>query len=180
MDFFETIRNRTSVRSYEITSIPEDTIVKIIEAARLAPSAHNRQPWHFIAVKEEDKRIQIANGCMYGRFLARSPVVIVACGDKQVSSGWYVIDTAIALEHIALAATALGLGTCWIGLFNQEDIREMLKIPKNFEIVALMALGYPHKKTESRNEIIRRERDLKKIENILSLETYGNKPKISI
>lgn len=144
-----------------------------MDAARLAPSAAGKQPWHFIIVKEEDKRVRIAKGCRYGRFLAESPVVIVACGDKKASPHWYTVDTAIALEHTALAATALGLGTCWIGAFNQEDIREILRIPERFEVVALMALGYPHGKLDLLAMILHFVRPKKKLKNILSLEVYG-------
>jgi len=173
LDVFETIRKRKSVRSYEPTPIPEEVLTQVLDAARLAPSAGNAQPWHFIIVKDEDKRARIAKGCRYGRFLAESPVAIVACGDKKASPHWYAIDTAIALEHLVLAATALGLGTCWIGAFNQEDIRGMLKLPEKFDIVALMALGYRRKKLDLLAKILHMIRRRKKLEDIVSLETCG-------
>jgi len=173
LDVFETIRKRKSVRSYAKTLIPEEVLVKALEATRLAPSAGNIQPWHFIIVRDEDKRARIAKGCRYGRFLAESSVVIVACGDKKASPSWYALDTAIALEHLVLAATALGLGTCWVGSFNQEDIREMLKLPEKFEVVALMALGYPRRKVDLLAKILHMVRRRKKLEDIVSLETYG-------
>jgi len=175
LDVFETIRKRKSVRSYAPTPIPEEVLVKVLEAARLAPSAGNIQPWHFIVVRDEDKRARIAKDCRYGRFLAESPAVIVACGDKKASPSWYAIDTAVSLEHLALAATALGLGTCWVGSFNQEDIREMLKVPEKFEVVALMALGYPRKKIDLLAKILHAVRPRKKLDDIVSLEIYGSK-----
>jgi len=175
LDFFGTIRKRKSVRSYVSTPIPEEVLVKVLDAARLAPSAGNAQPWRFIIVRDEDRRARIAKDCRYGRFLAESPVAIVACGDKKASLHWYAVDTAIALEHLVLAATALGLGTCWIGGFNQEDIRDMLKLPEKFEVVALMALGYRRKKPDLLAKILHVVRPRKKLEDIVSLETYGAK-----
>lgn len=173
MDILDTIRKRKSVRSYAQTPIPEEVLVKILEAARLAPSAGNLQPWHFIIVRDEDKRARIAKGCRYGRFLAESPVVIVACGDKKTSPRWYAVDTAVALEHLVLATTAIELGTCWVGGFNQEEIREMLKLPEKFEVVALMALGYPRRKLDLLAKILHMIRPKKKLKDIVSLETYG-------
>jgi len=177
LDVFEALRKRKSVRSYAKTSVPDDVLFKVFDAARLAPSAGNVQPWHFIVVKEDDKRSRIAKGCRYGRFLAESPVVIVACGDKKASPRWYAVETSIALEHLVLAATALGLGTCWIGMFNRKDICDMLKIPKKFEVVALMALGYPRKKADLWAKILHAFRPKKKLEDIVSVEIYGEKPK---
>jgi len=173
LDIFETIRKRKSVRSYEPKPVPEEVLKQVLDAARLAPSAGNAQPWHFIIVRDEDKRARIAEGCRYGRFLAESPVAIVVCGDKKASPHWYAIDTAIALEHLVLAATALGLGTCWVGAFNQEAIREMLKLPQKLDIVALMALGYRRKKLDLLAKILHMIRRRKKLEDIVSLETYG-------
>ncbi len=175
MDFFEIVKSRRSVRSYEPRSIPDEVLVKILDAARLAPSAMNLQPWHFIVVRDLKKRSKIARGCKFGRFLAESPVVIVACGDRKISPKWYTVDTAIALEHLVLAATALGLGTCWIGDFNQAEIRELLRIPKRFEIVALMALGYPKEKMDLTARLLHLIRPRKKLEDIVSLEVYGEK-----
>lgn len=177
MDVFETIRKRKSVRSYAPTLVPDEVLFKVLDAARLAPSAMNRQPWHFFFVKDKDKRARIAEGCKYGKCLAESPVVIVACGNKKASPRWYVIDTAIALEHLVLAATALGLGTCWIGMFNQEDIREMLRITEDFEVVALAALGYPHEKVDLPAKILHAVRPRKNLEDLASIEIHGEKPK---
>jgi len=177
LDVFETIQKRKSVRSYMQTPVPDEALVKVLDAARLAPSAGNLQPWHFVIVRDEEKRARIAKGCRYGRFLDESPVVIVACGDKKASPRWHVVDTSIALEHVVLAATALGLGTCWIGMFNKKDIRERLKLPENFEIIALMALGFPREKLDLGARILHAVRPKKKLEAIVSLEIYGEKPK---
>lgn len=176
MDVFEAFRKRESSRFYADTAVPDNVLVNIVEAARLAPSAGNVQPWHFVIVRDEERRRRIADGCRYGKFLSESPVVIVACGDKKASPHWYAVDTAIALEHIVLAATALGLGTCWIGMFNEDEIREMANLPVQFEIVALLALGYRRRKRDLWAKILHAVRPRKKLVEILSEETYGSKP----
>jgi nitroreductase len=96
-------------------------------------------------------------------------VVIIGCGNKKASPDWYVVDTSIALEHLVLAATASGLGTCWIGDFDSEDLRRMLMLPEEYKIVALIALGYPHDKT------VAVARPTKGLEEIVSRGTYGSK-----
>ena len=176
MDLFETIRKRKSTRSYMQAPVADEALIKVLNAARMAPSAGNIQPWHFIIVKDEDKRARIAKGCRYGKFLTESPVVIVACGNKKASPRWHLIDTAIAVEHIVLAATALELGTCWIGMFNEKQIRGMLNLPERFEILALLALGYPCEKVNLSAKILHVLRPRKKLEGIVSLEIYGKKP----
>jgi len=128
LDVFEVIQKRRSVKSYESTLVPVEKLKKVLDAARLAPSAGNVQPWRFVVVLGSYKRRKIAKGCRYGRFLAESPVVIVGCGDQKASPHWYASDTCIAMENLVLAATGEGLGTCWIGAFNEKEIREMLKI----------------------------------------------------
>ena len=173
MDIFNVFKNRKSVRSYKEDPVSDDVLVKVLEAARLAPSAGNVQPWHFIVVKDKEKRQAIAKGCRYGKFLSESPVVIVACGNKEASPNFYCIDTAIALEHIVLAATALGLGSCWVGIFNKIIIREMINLPKRFEIVALLALGYPRKKIDFWRTILHSIRTQKRYGEIVSEEKYG-------
>ena len=172
LDFFEVVKLRRSIRSYAPTPVSDEDLIRILEAGRLAPSAGNRQPWHFIVVKDRKKRIRIAKGCRYGRFLTESPIVIIGCGDKEVSPRWYAIDTAIAMEHMVLAATALGLGTCWIGDFDEEDIRALLEIPGRFKIIALLALGHPREKLDMLGKLLHLVRPRKKLEAITSLETY--------
>lgn len=173
MDALVTIMKRKSIRSYVQTPVQDEALSKIVEAARSAPSAGNIQPWHFIIVKDKEKRVRIAKGCRYGKFLSESPVVIIGCGDKKASPRWYAVDTSIALEHIVLAATALGLGTCWIGMFNEEDIHEMVNLPEDYKIIALIALGYPRKKVDLWGKILHALRPKKKLEDTFSLEIYG-------
>jgi len=173
LEVFEAIKMRRSARSYLKTPVPDKLIKKILEAARLAPSAANIQPWHFILVKNPNKRKELAKACRFGKFLAESPVVIVGIGNKKASPKWHAIDTAIAMEHMVLTATAEGLGTCWVGSFNEKRIRELLEIPRDYNVVALLAIGYPREKPDYSAKILHFIRKRKKLEEIVSVERYG-------
>jgi len=165
MDFYEVLNSRRSIRSYEAAPVPQDKLKSILEAARVAPSAGNAQPWHFIVVSDQKVREKIAMGCPWGRFIAEAPVLIVGCGDLKASR-FYLQDTAVALEHLVLAATAMGLGTCWIGAFDEPEIRSLLEIPDHLKIVSLISIGAP--KTRSLSKSLR-----KSIGEIVSCEQYG-------
>jgi len=148
MDVFEAISQRRSVRSYQDRPVEDKALERILEAARLAPSANNRQEWKFVVVRDAELRNRLAEAARGQSFVAEAPVVIAACAaehDHVMSCGHpcFLVDVAIALEHIALAARALGLGTCWIGAFDQGKVRDILGIPDSVEIVELMPLGYP-------------------------------------
>jgi len=175
LEVFEAIQKRKSVRSYEPTPIPSEKLKKVLEAARLAPSAGNVQPWRFIVVLDAQKRRKIAKGCRYGHFLDESPVVIVGCGDQKASPRWHAVDTCIAMENLVLAATGEGLGTCWIGVFNEKAIREMLKIPSHLKVVALLALGFSREKLDISAKLAHLIRPRKKLERIAYLEEYGKR-----
>jgi nitroreductase len=171
LDVSEVIEIRKSVRSYDSKTVPRQILSKILEAAQLAPSAGNRQPWHFVVVTDAEKRMKLAQA-PYAKFLTESPVVIVGCADQEASPKWFMVDVAIALEHIVLAATNEGLGTCWVGSFDESQVTEMLRIPKNFRVVALLALGYPSERVDhvtKAAKLVRR----KKMEDIASLEEFG-------
>lgn len=173
MDVFEAIRERRSTRAYLLDRIPEDKLEKILEAARLAPSAGNIQPWHFIVVTDLQKRKELSRG-RFAKFLTESPVVIVGCGDKKASPKWHVVDTAIAMQNIVLAATGEGLGTCWIGSFNGDQVKKLLNIPEKFQVIALLAVGYPRKKLDLTAKISHFIIRKKKLQKIVSLEEFGN------
>ena len=147
MDVFEAIKTRRSVRKYQATPLPEEKLKKVLEAARFAPSAHNAQDWQFIVVKDLAKRKLLAEAADQP-FIAQAPVVIVAVGmspQRVLPCGVpnYAVDLAIAVDHMTLAAVELGLGTCWIGAFSQEDVKKILEIPENCKVVALLPLGIP-------------------------------------
>ena len=151
MEFYEVITTRRSVRSYRPDPIPEDALGRVLNAARIAPSAGNRQPWKFILVTDEGLRRQLVPACNEQSFIAEAPVIIAAvCAFKTHydESGYpgtmfRVVDVAIALDHLTLAARAEGLGTCWIGAFSNEEVKKVLSIPPEVQVVALTPLGYP-------------------------------------
>jgi nitroreductase len=172
VDVFEAITNRKSNRSYETTPIPREKLVKILEAARLAPSAIRLQPWHFIIVTEAEKRKELSKG-MFAKFLAEAPVVIAACADTKASPDWCYIDVAIAVENMVLAATGEGLGTCWVGSFDEEQVKTLLKIPSNYAVVVLLAVGYAREKFDVTGKLVQLARGRKKLEDITSAEEYG-------
>ncbi|MEM2129248.1 MAG: nitroreductase family protein, partial [Candidatus Bathyarchaeia archaeon] len=139
-DFIEVVKTRRSIRRYKPDPVPDEILNEIMEAARLAPSAGHRQPWHFIVVKDPEKKKQLG----ISSWAAEAPIVIVGCGDASVSPIWYMVDLAIAFEHIVLAAANFGLGTCWIGKLGvDETIRRVLNIPEHVKVVAVTPLGYP-------------------------------------
>jgi nitroreductase len=150
MDLMDAIKTRRSIRSYKEIPVPENLLKEVLNAARLAPSADNAQPWRIIVVRDDQTRLRLAMACNGQKFIAQAPVVLVICGipdEAFPTMGGYmsahVIDAAIALDHITLASHALGLGTCWIGWFKEDKIREILAIPEDVPVVALTPLGYP-------------------------------------
>lgn len=171
METFDAIHARRSVRAYDSKPIPDDVLNKILETGRIAPSASNRQPWHFIVVKDPERRKGLTDG-PYAKFLKDTPVVIVGCGDTKTSPDWRAVDVTIALQQMVIAATAEGLGTCWIGSFYEDKVRELLKVPEKFEIVAMLALGYPKEKFDLKAALMR-SKNRKEMSEILSHEEFG-------
>jgi nitroreductase len=164
------ILNRYSVREYLDKEIENEKLKDILEAGRLAPSANNAQPWKFIVVKSHEKKQKIADHTTWGKFIPKAPVLIVACKtrDNWMMGGWFdsaVLDIGIAVDHMTLQATHLGLGTCWIGDFNESLVKELLNIPKNIRVATLLTVGYP-----SRTVSPRKNRD--SFSDIVSYEEY--------
>ncbi len=147
MDIFEAISKRYSCRGYQDKSVEPEKIHRILEAARLAPSAKNLQDWRFVVVTDAALRQRLCVAANNQAFVGQAPVVIVACCvvDHVMRCGQPIgpIDIAIALEHMALQATALELGSCWIGSFFPDQVRSILGIPGSVTIVELMTIGYP-------------------------------------
>ncbi len=186
----DTIRRRRSVRRYASRPVEAEKISVLLEAARLAPSSSNTQPWHFIVVRNRETIKQIRNCVPPGSkpllndFVKTAPVVIVACGVPLAVNHYFTslfglsllsIDVAIAVEHIVLAATELGIGTCWIGWFSEKKLKRLLKIPGNVRVVSLVTLGYPEKEStpEDMGGISAKPR--KPLEAICSFEFYGGR-----
>ncbi len=174
MDVFETIQKRKSVRSYERKQIPREKLEKILEAARIAPSAKNVQPWHFIVVTNEEKKKELSKGIFAG-FLKEASVVIVACGNVKASAEWYSVDVSLAVENMILTATSEGLGTCLVGSFGEKQVKVLLGIPENFSVIVLLAIGYAQEKTDLSRTLVRLVRRRKTLSDIVSVEEFGNK-----
>jgi nitroreductase len=163
MDLYQAIKTRYSCRNYQSKPIEADKLARILEAARLAPSAKNLQDWRFVVVSDEKKRSQLAVAAYDQMFVATAPVILVGCSnnDYTMRCGEKIgpIDLSIAMEHIALAAAAEGLATCWIGSFYPEKVRAILGIPEDVRVVELMPIGYPadketHKPREALEKIV--------------------------
>ena len=169
MELMEVIRKRASIRSYKDLPVPEEKLLKVLEAARLAPSASNRQQWKFVVVKDEERRKALSTAAGGQHHLAEAPVLIVAvatmpeyvmrCGIPAFS-----IDLAIAVDHMTLAAADEGLGTCWIGAFSQEEARKVVGVPDKYRVVTVLPLGFPREPG--------REKTRKSLDEIVCYETF--------
>ena len=168
MKIIDAIKARKSVRKYLEKPIEEEKLLSVLEAGRLAPSASNRQEWRFIIVRDKTTRKKVAEAANIQTFVGKAPAIIVACAETtghimMCGQQCYPIDVAIALDHITLAAVELGLGTCWIGAFDEERVKEILNIPDELRFVGLMPIGYPvdsstiEKTRFSLNRIVRYE-----------------------
>jgi len=143
MDVLETIGSRRSIRKFRPELIPDEKLKMILEAGRLAPSAGNRQPWLFVVVKDFERKKALAKAADNQTFVADASVIIAALGDPEASPRWFGRDPMIAIEHMVLAATGLGYGTCWIGAFNEEKVKSLLRIPEELKVIALLPIGFP-------------------------------------
>jgi len=146
--FLDLARRRFSCRSFQNKEIPKELVEKVLEAARVAPSAVNNQPFYFIVVSEEPLRKMVAS-CYSRTWIETAPIIIVACGDHNNSwrradgKDHCDIDVAIATDHITLAATDNGLATCWVCKFDAMKCSSILELPSHITPIALIPLGYP-------------------------------------
>jgi nitroreductase len=176
----EAIQSRRSIRKYKDQPIEEDTLLKIIDCGRLAPSDSNTQPWNFIIVRSEEMRTKLAHVSHKQDWMAGAPVFIVCVADIRVTTTetgpmdldeetpgigpkQIILDTAIAGENMVLAAESLGLGTCWVTWYIQEEIRPVLEIPNDKYVVAIITMGYPDQSPNQRprrplDEVVRYEK----------------------
>lgn len=165
LSLVDVVLSRRSIRRYEKREISKNVLDKIFEAGRQAPSAANRQPYHFIAIIDHEIKKKLSNG-MFNRFIQDSAITIVGCANtNDIFTGkWAVVDTSISLQNMVIAAWALGVGSCWIGDFKEDDIKQLLKIPDKWKIIALVSFGYPAEQPHQRKK--------KAIEELVSYEHY--------
>jgi nitroreductase len=148
MDFSALVRSRYSVRAYRPDAVEDGKLAQVLEAARLAPTAANRQPFRLIVVHTAGREAALRR--IYNKeWFAQAPLVICACGVpgeawvRKDGTSYVMVDVAIALDHLVLAAADLGLGTCWVAAFDVAAAREVLGLPEDIVPVALTPLGYP-------------------------------------
>ena len=165
MDTLQTIFERRSIRKYRPDPIPDEDLKQILEAGRQAPSAANRQPWHFVVVGQPEQKRRVAQACNGQMWMADAAYILVGVGLPQVSSKWYRVDVAIAMENMVLAARSLGYGTCWIGAFEPEQVKEVCQLPPEAEVIACTPLGVPDVSPSARGR--------KAWNEVFSAERYG-------
>jgi nitroreductase len=163
MEFTEVITKRRSIRKYKSNPIPEVKLQKLYEALRMAPTGANRQEFNFIFVKDEEKRQRIATEAGHQGFIAEAPVLMVAVCDPDPGKE---LNVAIAVDHMILAAANEGLGTCWVGWFEREPVKEILGIPESKEAVILVTIGFPDESPNARPR--------KSIEELIMIDSYGH------
>src|SRR3989337_4154011 len=151
MDTFECIRKRRDIRSYLKKDVQDDVIRKITEAGRLAPSAMNLQPWHFIVIKNKDMLKELGKFCISGRFIVDASFAVVVI--TEPSNKWHEIDGARAVQNMSLAAWDEGVGTCWIGAIDRAQVKERLDIPTNLHVLTILPFGCPEEFTVKRKKV---------------------------
>lgn len=135
------LKGRRSIRSYEDTPIPEDILTEILETCRYCYSAVNKQPWRFIVIRNKEMIQNVVNECVSGPFAATAPVLVALVGDTK--QYWYVQDNSFMTLQLALAAWSFGIGTCYIGIINRDNLKKILELKEREELITVMPLGYP-------------------------------------
>jgi len=141
MNVFECIKQRRSVRSYTSRKISEKALNKILEAGRWAPSAGNGQPWQFIVIRDKGILRKIAEHARYGSFTAEAQLAIAVVTDPSTS--WHIVDGSSAVQNMALAAWEIGIGTCWLGSMEREEVKKILGVPDKLHLLTVLPFGYP-------------------------------------
>ncbi|MFP4621184.1 MAG: nitroreductase family protein [Bacteroidales bacterium] len=176
MDFTEIAKRRFSCRNYQDKKVEEDKIAQILEAARIAPSAKNLQPWHFVVVQDPEN-LEKVKSCYARDWISSAPMIVIACGDHK--GAWYRadgknhadIDVAIATDHLTLTAADLGLGTCWVCKFDVQKCAHILQLPEGIEPIAMIPIGYPMDQPDTE----RHERQRKSLQDIVHNEKFHYK-----
>jgi nitroreductase len=164
MDVFEAAAKRIEVKEYQDKPVSKDTIEKILEAGRLSPSAMNMQPWRFIVVRDKDTLRKISDLSPAGRYIANAAFVIAIA--VNLNDKWYQIDSARAVQSMMLVAWSLGVGSRWVGGIERDEIKKMLKIPKQLHLLTVIPFGYP-------KHPVKGIKNRKPLHEVAYLERYG-------
>lgn len=175
MDIFEAIQNRFSCRSYNDKDVKDELIFEILKYANLAPSAGNLQTWRFIIIKDKKKKEALVEACLKQDFITQAPVLLIVCGDLDYMKRFYknkgelycIQECAAVTQNILLAATGLGLASCWIGAFEVNMVKRILNIPENVMPYAIVTLGYTREKIP--------EKQIYGLDTKTYFNNYGNK-----
>lgn len=168
MSVLSAIQGRRSIRKYSDKPIEEEKLLKVLEAARLSPSAKNQQEWKFIVVKDSKTRENLTEA-IGQPFVGEAPIILVCCGTEPESimrcgQPRYTVDLSIATAYMILEAHEQGLGTCWLGSFDETKVKEILGVPEKVRVVAITPLGYPNESPS--------QRPRKELEEIISYDKY--------
>ena len=174
MELFQTISDRRSIRKYQETPVEDEKLRQVLEAARLAPSWKNMQCWRFLVIGDTAKKARLLEAFSEDnpgrKALLQAPLVILVCAapeESGVENGidYFVADTAMAFEHLCLAAQAIGLGTCWMGWYDEARLKAATGVPAQFRVVGVTPLGYPDQEPKARPR--------KDLHEIAYLEEWG-------
>ncbi len=169
MNLLDIIKGRRSIRKYQSREVEQEKIDKILEAAQWAPSAANRQPWHFIVIQDPETRKKLGAIHSHGRFMKESPVVIAVLGDPEANEKYFLCDPHQAIQNIMLMAYWLELGSCWMGVRGtsfESKMKTLLGVPDSLHLICTVSLGYPNEEqTKTRKEL----------SEIVSWERYGQR-----
>ncbi len=171
MELLEAITKRRSIRAFKKQDLPQGTVEKLVEAATHAPSAGNVQPWAFVVAASADMKRALSSAAYSQKQVEEASAVIVVCADEKRAEERYGVkgktlyclqDTAAAIQNILLTACSLGLGSCWVGAFKEEQVRKLIRAPDGVRPVALIPVGYPDEAPKARDrrplsEIMHRE-----------------------
>jgi nitroreductase len=170
MNVLDAVKNRRSIRRYDSRPVEDEKLNKVLDSARLAPSANNKQDWKFVVVRDEETRNKLAEAAGGQMFVAQAPVVIVACGLEpegimRCGQPRHTVDLSIAVSFIMLEACEQGIGTCWLGHFDEKRVKDILSIPEKVRVVAVTPLGYPAEDPQPRPR--------KRIDKIICYDKYS-------
>jgi len=178
VDVIKAIQKRRSIREFLNKEIDDKLIFQILSAGHQAPSASNRQEWRFVVVRDKAAKEKLCKAAKDQTFIREASAIIVCCADTDyhvMTCGQlcYPIDVAISIDHMTLAAVQLGLGTCWIGAFHEEEVKEILNIPENIKVVELLALGFPKKAPQTPKKRL-------PLKSVVFLEKWNNPDTFSL
>ncbi len=160
------VKSLSSLRNYIEKEVPDEIIAEVLEAGRLAPSAHNNQPWEFVLVKNRDALRQLSKYCTSGKFVAQAGFAVVIVVDPE--NKWYQIDGTRAAQNMVITAWGWGLGSCWIGRIEKDELKKHLAVPQKLDILTVLPFGY-----FDRNFLSSTKKARKSPDDVIHIESYG-------